>query len=289
MTQERSTLFEIYTDVYYWLKESDKFITVMQGGTSSGKTIAILQRICHIAIEDPGCTIHVVAQDFPNLRDGALADFKNLISSSDLLSYALVNPNLLRGPYLFKNGTKLVFVSYKTEYKARSGKRDYLFINECQGVSWPIALNLVDRTKKKVFLDYNPSAKFWVHHEILGNAQNSLRAKLIISNSSHNTALPESIKQTVANMKHEYLRTGTTSARNRWKVMGLGLTGVAEGAVFTHIQYTHFFPLNAKGVIYGLDFGFTNNNTALVKIGVFNNAIYGKEILYEQRLYRCNP
>lgn len=278
------TMFKHYTDVYRWTKESDKFITVLQGGTSSGKTIAILQRLCHLALEDPACIIHVVAQDFPNLRDGALADFKSMVTESEILQFTLKNASLVRGPYIFKNGSKIVFVNYKNEYKARSGKRDYLFINEAQGVSWPIAQNLIDRTKKKVFLDYNPSAKFWVHHEILGKEIYSERAKLIISNSTHNSAVPESIRMTVENMRKEYLRTGTTSAKNRYKVMGLGLTGVSEGAVFDHVQYCKFFPINAKHVIYGLDFGFVNNNTALVKIGVYNNAIYGKELLYQQRL-----
>jgi phage terminase large subunit len=48
-------------------------IVVNQGGTSSGKTYAILQVLFSKAIAET-CTITVVGQDIPNLKVGALRD-----------------------------------------------------------------------------------------------------------------------------------------------------------------------------------------------------------------------
>ena len=52
---------------------STKDIVVNQGGTSSGKTYAILQVLFAKAISET-CIITVVGQDIPNLKVGALRD-----------------------------------------------------------------------------------------------------------------------------------------------------------------------------------------------------------------------
>ena len=76
-------LFSGYTDVYYWNRDSEPFITVNQGGTSSSKTYSIMQVICKLAIEKKR-VVHIVGQDFPNLYRGALEDLKRLINDRSI-------------------------------------------------------------------------------------------------------------------------------------------------------------------------------------------------------------
>lgn len=272
-------LFSGYTDVYYFNRDSDKFIVINQGGSSSSKTYSIMQLICTMAIEQR-LTIHIVGQDFPNLYIGPIADLKTLIADSEILRACLRNPNLDKGPFKFKNGSIIKFVTVQTQQDAKSGKRDVLFINEANGLSYDIAFELIARTKKKVFIDFNPNARFWVHYELVGQPD----VDFIISNFTHNQFLPEKIKDQIFQWKEKYERTGSVYWKNKWMVYGLGKTGSVEGVVFDDINYTNFFPLGAKHVTYGLDFGFKNNHTALVKLGYYNKAMYGKEILYEQKL-----
>ena len=246
---------------------------------NSSKTYSIMQLICTMAIEQR-LTIHIVGQDFPNLYIGPIADLKTLIADSEILRACLRNPNLDKGPFKFKNGSIIKFVTVQTQQDAKSGKRDVLFINEANGLSYDIAFELIARTKKKVFIDFNPNARFWVHYELVGQPD----VDFIISNFTHNQFLPEKIKDQIFQWKEKYERTGSVYWKNKWMVYGLGKTGSVEGVVFDHINYTNFFPLGAKHVTYGLDFGFKNNYTALVKIGYYNKAMYGKEMLYEQKL-----
>jgi len=272
-------MFSGYTDVYYWNRDSKKFITINQGGTSSSKTYSIMQVICNLAIEKKRI-IHVVSESWPNLERGALTDFKRLIGDSEILRAALNNHLLKRGPFTFINGSELRFVTVDTSQNAKSGKRDILFLNEANGISYEIATELISRTQEKVFVDYNPNAKFWVHYELLNNEDTDI----IISNYTHNKFCPEVTKKQVMEYKYKADTIGSTYWQNKWRVYGLGLTGAVDGVVFDNIHTCSLFPMNAKHVTYGLDFGFKNNHTALVKIGVYDKAVYGKELLYEQRL-----
>ncbi len=246
---------------------------------NSGKTYAILQNLCRMALEKSRI-IQVVGQDAPNLYVGALTDFKRLLKDSEILRAALKNPNLDRGPFKFKNGSTLQFVTAQTAQDAKSGKRDILFINEANGITYEIAFELIARTTEKVFIDYNPNARFWVHHELIGNDN----VEYLISNFTHNQHCPPTIQDQIVTWKHKAEKEQSTYWVNKWRVYGLGLTGVVEGAVFDNVNESTFFPLAAKHVCYGLDFGFKNNYTALCKIGVFNNSIYARELLYEQQL-----
>ena len=54
--------------------ETSAHIVVNQGGTSSGKTFAIIQVLFCIACENKGQVITVVGQDIPNLKAGAQRD-----------------------------------------------------------------------------------------------------------------------------------------------------------------------------------------------------------------------
>ena len=294
-TEKQSDLFLNSQDIVYWkyvdvptvhdievkdthnyfLNVGDESILVH----NSSKTYSIMQLICTMAIEQR-LTIHIVGQDFPNLYIGPIADLKTLIADSEILRACLRNPNLDKGPFKFKNGSIIKFVTVQTQQDAKSGKRDVLFINEANGLSYDIAFELIARRKKKVFIDFNPNARFWVHYELVGQPD----VDFIISNFTHNQFLPEKIKDQIFQWKEKYERTRSVYWKNKWMVYGLGKTGSVEGVVFDDINYTNFFPLAAKHVTYGLDFGFKNNHTALVKLGYYNKAMYGKEILYEQKL-----
>jgi phage terminase large subunit len=272
---------EVQDNHNYFLQVGEDSVLVH----NSSKTYSILQLLCTYAVQSQTkLIIDVVGQDLPNLYAGAITDFKRLLTDSPILREALINPRLDRGPFKFKNGSVIRFFSAQTAQDAKSGKRDILFINEANGIPYEVAFELIARTTDKVFIDYNPNARFWVHHEYEGKDD----AAFIYSNFTHNKFIPPKIKKKILGWKEEYDRTGSVYWRNKWNVYGLGLTGVVEGVVIDHADACSFFPQNASHVIYGLDFGFKNNYTALVKVGYYNNAMYVKEILYEQGLNSMN-
>ena len=137
-------------------------IIVNQGGSSSGKTYSILQVLFTKAVQYYN-VITVVGESIPNLKAGALRDALDIYNSSPILKSLISDYNRTDRIFQFVNGSIMEFKSYETPQGAKSGKRDYLFINEAQGISKEVFNELHIRTKKQTYIDYNPNAEFWVH------------------------------------------------------------------------------------------------------------------------------
>ena len=64
---------------------------VHQGGTSSGKTYAILQALVMKACTENDLVITVVGQDIPNLRVGAYRDAQTIIFNDPFFTQELMD------------------------------------------------------------------------------------------------------------------------------------------------------------------------------------------------------
>lgn len=264
-----SSIFKT-TDVFQANRNAETDIVVNQGGTSSGKTYAIVQNLFLHAIEEDSNVITIVGQDIPNLKVGALRDAENILASSDILREYVVDYNKSDRVYTFVNGSIMEFKSYDDWQDAKSGKRDYLFINEANGIPKVIWDELYIRTKKKSYLDYNPNTEFWVHTDLIGKDN----VTLIISDHRHNTFLDQKIHDKIEAIEDYEL----------WKVYARGLTGKLEGVIFRDYNVIPNVSMDAKLIGYGLDFGFTNDPTALVALYNQNGELVIDELIYEKRL-----
>lgn len=248
-------------------------IVVNQGGTSSAKTYTILQCLFDIASSEPGAVITVVGQDVPNLKKGAIRDAAKIVESNPYFQLQFrdyVNTkgfNKTDRVYEFKNGSIIEFVSYENEQDARSGKRDYLFVNEANGIDYEIYWQLAIRTKKTIYLDYNPSSRFWVHERLLGNDN----CQLIISDHRHN--------QFLSKEQHELIES--IDDEEYWKVYARGMTGSIKGLIYPKYKIIETFPTTFP-IVYGLDFGY-NHKTALIKVAYDK---IGKNLFWEEQIYQ---
>jgi len=245
-------------------------VIVNQGGTSSGKTYSILQVLCLKAIEQPDQVISVVGQDVPNLKSGALRDMQAIVASSTDIQSWIKSYNASDRIFTFHNGSIIEFKSYQDSQDAKSGKRDYFFLNEANGISYEIYSELAMRTKKKVFIDYNPNARFWVHEKLIGKDG----VELIISDHRHNPFLPDIIRK-----KIEALRSDDEEL---WKVYARGMTGKIEGLIYRNWGTIVTIPNEAQLIGYGMDFGFTNDPTAIVGVYRYNGQLIIDEIMYHK-------
>jgi len=247
---------------------SNAKVVINQGGTSSGKTYSILQVLFTLAIQEPLSVITVVGQDIPNLKKGAIRDAQMIYNSSEELKAQIDNYNKTDRIFAFKNDSIIEFTSFENEQDAKSGKRDYLFINEADGISYNIYWQLAIRTRKKIFIDYNPTATFWVHEKLIG--QNDV--ELLISDHRHNPFLSNEQHQEIESIQDKEL----------WKVYARGLTGRVNGLIYSQYQLCDGVPEFAK-TCYGLDFGF-NHKSALIEIGKWDNRLYWHELIYQSEL-----
>jgi phage terminase large subunit len=254
---------------------SNAQIVVNQGGTSSGKTYAITQVLFCIACETANLVITVVGQDVPNLKAGALRDALKIYYGSSQISASVKSYNKSERIFEFNNGTAIEYKSYDDAQDAKSGKRDYLFVNEANGIDWQIYTELALRTKHSIYIDYNPNAAFWVHDHLLGKPG----VQLIISDHRHNPFLDEGMHHKIESLKD--------IDEEQWKVYARGLTGKITGLVLNNWRLCDAIPPNATLIALGLDFGFTNDETGCIEVYRQNGELWINELIFETGL--TNP
>lgn len=268
---------ELYkvTELYDANLSAKERTVVNQGGTSSGKTYAIMQVLSFLAITDPRSVTTVVGQDVPNLKKGAYRDAMAIREGSATL--LALFPYVNEGERIIKcvNGSIIEFSSFKDAQDAKSGKRDYLFINEANGIPYEVYWQLAIRTRKRVFIDYNPSARFWVHDKVLGRPD----VRLIISDHRRNHFLTA----------EEHARIEGIEDKELWKVYARGLTGMITGLVLTNYDIVDGLPPREewKMSARGMDFGFTNDPTAMEHVVMAHGELWIDEEIYSTGL--TNP
>lgn len=261
--------YQTLSPVFEWNWNSRAEVIINQGGTSSGKTYSILQVLLLRCATEPRTVCTVVAGDIPDLKSGALRDAKNIVHDSEYLMANVTGFNSTERVYTFQNGSVMEFKSYENKYDARSGKRDYCFINEAQNVKQEVYEELHARTRKQLFIDYNPTQRFWAH-DLIGRTG----VQLFISNFNHNPFLDDRTRAKILRYK--------TDNPARWRVYGLGLTGEVEGSIFKAVYQTDVFPeADQSEYRYGMDFGYSNDPTTLVKVLRCGDKLYGQELIYE--------
>jgi phage terminase large subunit len=246
-----------------------KRVRIIQGGTSAAKTYGILSVLIARASAIHGLEVSVVAESIPHLRRGALKDFIKLMKWMNKWHENQFNKSLLT--YQFLNGSSFEFFSADDSSKLRGARRDVLYINECNNVTFESYNELAIRTNKAVYLDFNPANEFWVHTE-LKDEQDS---DFLILTYKDNEALDNSIVQQIE--KNREKASTSTYWSNWWRVYGLGEIGMLEGVIFSNWKQIDSIPSDARLIGIGLDFGYTNDPTAAVEVYTWN----GKRILNE--------
>ena len=234
------------------------FYKVIQGGASAGKTFAIITLLIGYCQSYPDSLVTVVGLSYPHLEAGSIRDFVKIMKEVNIWNPDLWNKSAKT--YTFRNGSVLEFKSID-RMSARGPRRDVLFVNEANGISWETFQELSTRTKDFCILDFNPSAKFWAHEELVeGLASDTTYTILTYKDNEALTA------REVANIESRKPKPGEEPS-NWWVVYGLGQIGTLEGNVYSGWEPTDSGCFqNGKLVRYGLDFGFSNDESAMVAV-----------------------
>ena len=246
---------------------------IIQGGTSASKTYSILAVLINKAIKEPNLEISVVAESIPHLRRGSLKDFIKILKWTNRFDDKQFNKSLLN--YQFKNGSIFEFFSADDSSKLRGARRDILYINECNNVNFESYNELSIRTKKEVYLDFNPANEFWVHTEL----KDETDSDFLILTYKDNEALDERIVKEIEKNRDKALTSAYWA--NWWRVYGLGEIGMLEGVVFSNWKIIDTIPTEAKLIGIGLDFGYTNDPTAIIEIYNYNGQRIVNELKYQ--------
>jgi phage terminase large subunit len=249
---------------------------VIQGGTSAGKTYAILAVLIHIAAKAK-TEISVVSESIPHLRRGAMKDFGKVMQWTNRWRDEGWNKTLLT--YTFANGSTIEFFSADQEAKLRGARRQVLYINEANNIDFEAYHQLAIRTSEAIYIDFNPVSEFWAHTEVLAEQD----SELIVLTYRDNEALPATIRDDIE--AAQVKAATSTYWANWWKVYGLGEVGSLQGVVFDDWQQVDGIDFAGdKLVAIGLDWGYTNDPTAVVAVYKRGSAILMHELIYQNGL-----
>lgn len=266
----------IYTTSIDKIRRLKKRKKVIQGGSSSGKTYAILTILIDRCIRTPRTEVSVVSESMPHLRRGALKDFLKIIKSTGRYRDEYYNKTNLT--YTFSNGSYIEFFSADSPDKLKGARRDILYVNECNSITKDAYIQLSMRTRGDIYLDYNPDRKFWVHTDVM----NDFDSDFIILKYTDNEALDDSIIQEFKNAQKKAL---TSSYWANWvKVYVDGELGSLEGVVFENWTTIDYLPPEARLVGVGLDFGYSVDPSAAIGVYYFDGKYILDEIIYQKKL-----
>lgn len=252
------------------------FYKVIQGGMSSSKTFSIMILLISYAESYPNSLVTVAGMSYNHLATGAMRDFKKIMQGTNRWDDTCFNKSAKI--YTFLNGSQIEFLSCDN-MTSRGPRRDVLFVNEANGLNYETFDQLAGRTRDFVIIDYNPSAKFWAHEELVEKQKD--RTSFIVLTYLDNEALS---KQERENIESRKPKEGEEPS-NWWSVYGLGQIGTLEGNVYSGWEEADVKQILTTGhlVRYGLDFGFSNDETAMVAIYELEDGRTGvEEVLYKK-------
>tara|TARA_R100000329_G_scaffold35345_2_gene33222 strand:+ start:5905 stop:7074 length:1170 start_codon:yes stop_codon:yes gene_type:complete len=245
-------------------------IVVNQGGTRSSKTYSLAQLIILKALQEQGKVYTICRKTLPALKGTAYRDFFNILEEHNLY-----NPNKHNKSELtYKlNNNEIEFISVDMPQKIRGRKRHILWLNEANEFSFEDWVQLSLRTTENIYLDFNPSDPYsWIYD----NVMNREDCTFIKSTYLDNPFLPnETIKEI------ERLRDLDS---NYWKIYGLGDMAQPTETIFRQFEIANNVPNEAQLIAIGMDFGYSNDPTAIAEVYKLNNDLYINELIYSKGL-----
>lgn len=249
-----------------------KRIRAVAGGTSASKTISILVWLIDYcqSPENRNKLCTVVSESYPHLEKGAMLDFQNIMKDRGYWKESQWHGT--KHAYTFANGNKLEFTSVDYS-KAHGPRRDVLFVNEANNLDYKTVDQLMARTREVVWLDWNPSEEFWFYTDLLPARPNDI--DFITLTYLDNEALDAVMIQEIESHKGN---------QAWWTVYGLGQLGATAQRIYTNWNIIDEVPFEARLERYGVDFGYTNDPTAIVAIYYYNGGYIIDELAYANKL-----
>jgi phage terminase large subunit len=261
---------KIYGEVDAALKAGYTTVS-LQGSSRSSKTYNALIWLIVYCLEHPSTRLSVVRATLPSLKGSVFIDFKEILMNMLLFDEKRLNKTELT--YHFANGSWVEFFSTDSEQKLRGRKRDVLFVNEANELLFIEWQQLKMRTTRFTIVDYNPS---FADEHWLCQLNRESRTKHVITTYKDNPFLEQAIIDEIESLRHKN--------ESLWKIYGLGLQAQIEGLIFNNVEVVSDIPPYVKRRWCGVDFGYTNDPTAICEVALLDGALYVDEVCYKTQM-----
>lgn len=282
-----------YSKAYFKIKDlilnnPNENVFVIRGGQGASKTITIIQLIIQsLLTSEKEATI--LSSELAKMKRTVVRDYKKICKDWGVFKNES-DFNRSESKHEYPNGSYLDFLGADVNDVGKGFRRDLLYINEADKMNIETAVQFISRAGLTI-IDYNPDSLFWGDDYINENNFITLtfedneflpesEVKSILEYKSkgfYNTELPYKSLFNEANIKSKYWA-------NKWRVYGLGMVGSLDGVVFSNWNEIEEVPIQARLIGYGLDFGYTNDPTAITEIYYYNGKRILNEICYQTGL-----
>ena len=245
-------------------------IVVNQGGTRSSKTYSLAQLIILKALQEQGKVYTICRKTLPALKGTAYKDFFNILEEHNLYNPDKHNKSELT--YRLNNN-EIEFISVDMPQKIRGRKRHILWLNEANEFRFEDWVQLSLRTTENIYLDFNPSDPYsWIYDKVMNRED----CTFIKSTYLDNPFLPDETIKEIERLKD--------LDSNYWKIYGLGDMAQPTETIFRQFEIANNVPDEASLVAIGMDFGYSNDPTAIAEVFKLNDDLYINELVYSKGL-----
>lgn len=242
-----------------------------QGSSRSGKTYNTLIWLVSLCLRVPNTSVSICRETLTALKASAMRDFIEILHTINVYDDKRYNKS--DHIYSFSNGSWVEFFGCDNEQKLRGRKRQILYVNEANEISYYEWTQLQLRTTKFTIIDYNPS--FSDEHWIC-DVNKDPRTYHFITTYKDNFFLEEKVKEEIESLQWKN--------KSLWQIYGLGLQAIVEGLVFPKYELIDEFPEHCKKVGIGMDLGYSSDPTAIVKCGYDGVALFLDELCYRAEM-----
>lgn len=282
-----------YTKAYFKILDlissnPQEDVFVIRGGQGASKTISTIELIIQSLLSSPK-EATILSSELSKMKRTVVRDYKKVCKDWGVFKTD-TDFNKAECKHEYPNESYLDFLGADVNDVGKGFRRDILYINEADKMDIETAVQFISRAGLTI-IDYNPDSLFWGDDYINENnfitltfedneylSKSELRSILDYKTKGfYDTELPFDLLFKESNIKNKYWA-------NKWKVYGLGMIGSLEGVVYTNWSEIDKVPDDARLLGYGLDFGYTNDPTAIVEVYKWNDKRILNEICYSKAL-----
>jgi len=296
----------IYNPLY---TDKEKFIILVTGGRGSGKSFSVgtfIERLTfELGKDDKGDTVrHNILYTRYTMTSASISVIPEFMEKIDLDGTTKYFKTTKTDVVNRKTGGRVMFRGIKTSSGNQTAKLKSIhgittFICD-EGEEWTNEedferLVLSIRTKgiqNRVIIIMNPTdSNHFIYQRYIRDSHKLINIDGVdVQISTHPNVLHihTSYFDNIKHLSPQFLKEvqdlkDKDPGKYAHVVIG-SWADVAEGAVFKKWGVVKEFPEHCKKIALGMDFGYTNDFTAIVKCGIVDNDLYVEEICYKTQM-----
>lgn len=290
---EKVKINEKYHPLYY----SDKRYFFITGGRGSGKSYAISDYLLRLTYEK-NKGILFTRYTMVSAEISIIKEFRNTIERLGVEQHFHITSkdiyNKLTGSFIWFRGIKAGSEAQKANLKSLAGVNTFVidegeeFLDQEKFEKIDDSIRMIDEANRVIWIQNSSNFQHFIYKRWIKNNSKQIKIDgfpITISNHPDVEVIHTTYLDNIENLDAKWIEKAkkTREANPDWYVHNYlgGWIERPEGVIFDNWEEGEFN--NELPYGFGMDFGYSNDPTTLVKVAVDrdNNLIYLKELLYK--------